>query len=152
MNEITLFRLTMSSREIADLTGKEHKNVLADIRNMLESLGLHSADFSAQYKDPTGRTLPCFDLPKRETLNLVSGYSIPLRAKIIDRWQVLEEQAAKPVPGVQFPDFTDPRAAARAWLQSEDARATAETALCIIEDRLRQAEPKAAVAERIAAD
>lgn len=86
--------LAMSSREIADLTGKEHKNVLVDIRSMLDSLGDHSAEFSAQYKDGTGRTLPMFNLPKRETLILVSGYSVALRAKIIDRWQELEAGAS----------------------------------------------------------
>lgn len=83
---------TMSSREIADLTNKEHKHVLADIRNMCDSLKINSAEFSAQYKDSTGRTLPCFNLPKRETLILVSGYDVVTRAKIIDRWQELENQ------------------------------------------------------------
>lgn len=87
---------TMSSREIAELTGKEHRNVLADIRNMLEKLEIDCADFSAQYKDSTGRSLPCFNLPKRETLILVSGYDIPMRARIIDRWQELETQAVTP--------------------------------------------------------
>ena len=42
---------TMSSREIAELTGKEHKNVLADIRMMLDGLELTSADFSADLPD-----------------------------------------------------------------------------------------------------
>lgn len=90
MNVLTLNIQTMSSREIAELCGKEHKHVLADIRNMCESLEIDSAEFSAQYKDTTGRTLPCFNLPKRETLILISGYSAELRAKIIDRWQELE--------------------------------------------------------------
>lgn len=39
--------LTMSSIEIAELTGKQHKHVLTDIRNMLDSLNIGSAVFAA---------------------------------------------------------------------------------------------------------
>ena len=42
---------TMSSRDIAKLTNKLHKNILSDIRNMLESLNIQSAEFLADYKD-----------------------------------------------------------------------------------------------------
>ena len=84
---------TMSSKEIADMTGKEHKNVLADIRNMFEQLGIDSANFSAQYQDSTGRTLPCFNLTKDLSICLVSGYNVQLRMAIITRWNELEAQA-----------------------------------------------------------
>ena len=87
--------LTMSSREIAELTGKQHKNVLADIDKMLNELEIQSAEFSADYHDDKGRAYRCYHLPKRETLILVSGYSALLRAKIIDRWQELENQQPK---------------------------------------------------------
>ena len=93
MNAIVLKNntpLQMSSREIADLCNKEHKNVLVDIRKMLEELELNSADFSAEYKDSTGRTNPCFNLPRRECDILVAGYSVIYRAAIVDRWQELE--------------------------------------------------------------
>lgn len=83
---------TMSSKEIADMTGKEHKNVLADIRNMFEQLGIDSANFSAQYQDSTGRTLPCFNLNKDLSICLVSGYNVQLRMAIITRWNELEAQ------------------------------------------------------------
>ena len=43
--------LTMSSLEIADLTGKQHKDVIRDIRNMLNQLEIQSAQFCADYKD-----------------------------------------------------------------------------------------------------
>jgi hypothetical protein len=86
----------MSSREIAELTGKQHKDVLYDIRKMLDELCLTSADFSADLPDSYGRPQTVFNLPKRECLILVSGYSIAMRAKIIDRWQALEEVVAQP--------------------------------------------------------
>ena len=84
--------LTMSSLEIADLTGKQHKHVMTDIRNMLNSLNIDSAVFTADYKDSKGRMYPCYNLPKRETLILVSWYSVTMRARIIDRWQELEQK------------------------------------------------------------
>ena len=87
----------MSSREIAELCGKEHKNVLADVRKMLAELMIQPAEFSARYIDAKGESRECFNLPKRESLILISGYSVELRAKIIDRWQELEAQAS-PVP------------------------------------------------------
>jgi len=83
MKDLTVATSTMSSREIAELCGKEHKNVMADIRSMCESLNIQSAEFSADYKDDKGRTYPCFNLPKRESLILVSGYDVVTRAKII---------------------------------------------------------------------
>lgn len=88
--------LTMSSREIAELTGKEHKNVLADIRKMLSDLEIGSADFSADAPDAYGRAQPGFALPKDLTLTLVAGYSVKLRKRIIDRWMQLEEMVARP--------------------------------------------------------
>ncbi|WP_375646218.1 MULTISPECIES: phage antirepressor KilAC domain-containing protein [unclassified Bartonella] len=87
---------TMSSREIAELCGKEHRNVMRDIRQILTELKIELSEFAGFYRDSTGRTLPCYNLPKRECLILVSGYSTALRAKIIDRWQELERQVATP--------------------------------------------------------
>lgn len=87
---------TMSSKEIADMTGKEHYNVLADIRNMFEQLQIDSTEFSGQYKDSTGRTLPCFNLNKDLSICLVSGYNVQLRMAIIKRWNELEAQVQQP--------------------------------------------------------
>ncbi|OPB29537.1 Phage regulatory protein Rha (Phage pRha) [Bartonella sp. WD12.1] len=91
--------LTISSREIADLCGKQHAHIMRDIRKILGELYPQStqskfglSDFASSYKDSTGRILPCFNLPKRECLILISGYSTVLRAKIIDRWMELEGQ------------------------------------------------------------
>lgn len=104
-------QLTMSSREIAELTGKRHDHVMRDIKNMLIELKEDLPKFGGIYLDTYGREQSQFLLPKRETLILVSGYSVELRARIIDRWQELETQTYAP----QLPDFTNPAAAARAW-------------------------------------
>ncbi|MFJ7141238.1 Rha family transcriptional regulator [Pseudomonas protegens] len=87
---------TMSSVEIAELTGKLHKNVLADIRSMLAELEIDSADFSAQYKDSTGRFLPCFNLSREMTDTLLTGYSAKMRLAVVRRWRELEATIAQP--------------------------------------------------------
>lgn len=84
--------LTMSSREIAELTGKRHDNVMRDIRKMLEQLGEGLLKFEGTYRDPqNGQLYPCFHLPKDLTITLVSGYSPVLRHRIVTRWMELEE-------------------------------------------------------------
>jgi len=82
---------TMSSLEIAKVTGKRHADVLRDIRTFFEELGEDTErNFAFSYKDSTGRELPCYNLPKRECLGLASGYDVKLRMAIIDRWAELE--------------------------------------------------------------
>lgn len=85
--------LTMSSREIAELTGKRHANVIRDIREMLTGLGITELTFESSYIDSTGRALPCFNLPKELTITLVSGYNVQMRYAITKRWMELEAQA-----------------------------------------------------------
>ena len=115
MNIIAIPSLTMTSREIADLTGKEHKNVIRDIRTMLDELKKDGSDLSHVQEDLDARGYTAgFRLPKRESLILVSGYSTELRARIIDRWQELEAIVAKPAapvlshsPMVQAMEFAE---------------------------------------------
>ena len=81
-------------------------------RKMLEELDLAAAQFwtAAQVPGPNNsvRTIEVFNLPKRECLILVSGYNITLRARIIDRWQELETQAAQPATAVEAPKLLTP--------------------------------------------
>lgn len=94
---------TMTSREIAELTGKRHDNVMSDIRKMLDELGLHAPDFSGTYRTDRGNAYECFHLPKRECLILVSGYSTAMRARIIDRWEALETGRVQPLAAANGP-------------------------------------------------
>lgn len=79
---------SMSSREIAELTGSTHDNVMTDIRKMLTELHGEGGVFSFQnthINPQNGQIYPVFKLPKRESLILVSGYNVQMRARIIDR-------------------------------------------------------------------
>ena len=107
---------TMSSIEIAELTGKEHRNVLRDIREILAEVHGEGGvlKFEHTHTNPQNKQrYTIFRLPKRETLILVSGYSVKMRAAIIDRWQELEAKNA--ATAFSLPDFNNPIAAARAW-------------------------------------
>lgn len=98
MNSITLINtsLTMTSREIAELTEKEHRNVVADIRKMFAELEINDAEFSAPYTTSQGNTYTEYRLDQELTYTLVAGYNIKLRNVIIKRWQELEAQNQKP--------------------------------------------------------
>lgn len=73
----------MSSLEIAELTSKQHSNVMRDIRNLLEQ-GVSQINFElAEYSDNQGKPRPCFNLTKKDCLILASGYDAVLREKSI---------------------------------------------------------------------
>ena len=83
---------TMSSIEIAEITGKRHDAILRDIRNLLNQ-GVNAHNFVlVEYTDKKGEKRPCFNLTKKGCLILASGYDAKLRERIIDRWEELETE------------------------------------------------------------
>ncbi|HDZ8968195.1 TPA: Rha family transcriptional regulator [Escherichia coli] len=115
--EISIINLdqlvSMTSVEIAELTGKEHKHVLRDIRNMVEELNgskteqrdsgsstlsseLNGSKFGRVgeevYKDAKGESRTMYRLDRKHTFILVAGYSVHLRAKCYDHIQTLERR------------------------------------------------------------
>ena len=90
--------LTMSSREIAELTGKRHDHVLRDIENMLSELGQTSPQFWGELPDSYGRPQKVALLPKDLTVTLVAGYNVVMRHAIVKRWQELEAWQAPKIP------------------------------------------------------
>lgn len=112
----------MSSREISDLTEKQHQHVKRDFENMCIQLNLDASNFGHTYIDSINRAQVEYLLDQETTLCLVSGYSAPLRMAIIKRWKELEKQ---------FPDFNNPVEAARAWANEVEARQIAQQQLQI---------------------
>lgn len=108
---------TMSSREIAELTGKEHDNVRRDILKIAQELSLTFEEKAIPSNG--GRPSKVFFLDKENTLILVSGYSIKMRAAIIRRWQELESQVSKPSLPVPQTMGEALRLAAELWEEKE---------------------------------
>lgn len=94
---------TMSSREIAELVEKRHRDVTRDIRVMLEALQLDARSFAHTYLDSQNREQEEFLLPRDLTMTLVTGYSIPLRKKVIDRLDELEARKIDPAAALNDP-------------------------------------------------
>ena len=90
--------VTMSTREIADLTGSSHDNVMKTVRRLI-SEGVIRGNETTYHHPQNGQTYPQFVLSFRDTMVVVSGYNAELRARIIDRWQELEV-VAPPAPAV----------------------------------------------------
>lgn len=118
MNDLAILKQTaqtMSSREIAQLCDKEHRNVLRDIDLLNETythMGLpkieqgyytHPSTGSQQHRE--------FLLTKEQSIDLVTGYRADIRIRINRRWAELEAQNSAPA----LPNFADPVQAARAW-------------------------------------
>lgn len=100
MKELLNLQQTMSSREISDLTGKQHKHVLVDCDKLNENyraMGL--AEISADvYMDTYGREQKCYTLTRMQTFDLMTGYSAPLRIKVNRRWEELENAQKLQLP------------------------------------------------------
>lgn len=91
--------LTMSSRQIAEFTDKKHSNVMRDIREMYESLGIIDqlkTEFVERINN-LGYAVkePVYHLDEEMTLTLVTGYDVKRRMVVIQEWKRLKEENEK---------------------------------------------------------
>ncbi|KDN98932.1 phage antirepressor KilAC domain-containing protein [Pseudomonas donghuensis] len=120
---------TMSSREIADLTGKQHFHVKRDIERMLADLQEDPSNFGCTYLDGQNRSQTEYLLDREHTECLLTGYSAIMRMAVIRRWRELEEGGARVI--ATLPDFSSPAAAARAWAEQYELQQAANQALAV---------------------
>ena len=94
----------MTSLEIAELTGKQHKDVMKAIRNMEPAwekiCGRNFALTSRIIEQPNGgtREVPCYSLTKTECLYIATKFNDEARAKLVLRWEELERRNLTPNP------------------------------------------------------
>ena len=93
--------VTMSSLEIVDFINEyraknesnpvqlRHDHFMAKVPKVLGEN--QSPIFLGDYKDPKGRTYPCYHFPKREACLMAMSYSYELQAQVFDRMTAMEE-------------------------------------------------------------
>jgi phage antirepressor YoqD-like protein len=91
--------VTMSSREIAELVGKEHKHVMRDLRVLSEQLGDMFEGVVQVWTHPQNKQQYEEYAIKRDTcITLLTGYDSVSRMKVIKRWQELEAAQKPAIP------------------------------------------------------
>jgi phage antirepressor YoqD-like protein len=119
---------TMSSREIAELTGKQHFHVKRDIERMLADLQEDPSNYGCTYLDSQNRNQNEYRLDREHTDCLLTGYSASMRMAVIKRWRELEGGGRVIAT---LPDFSSPAAAARAWAEQYELQQAANQALAV---------------------
>ena len=87
-------RNTLTSLEIAEVAGKRHDNVLADIRDEISKLGTEKAVLIFQeshYKDANNQRRPMFILNYKGVLQLGARYNAKTRFKLIEKIEQLQK-------------------------------------------------------------
>lgn len=115
--------VTMSSREIATLTGITHGEVKRIIKS-LETAQRLSQPLVVDEFEREGERYQEFLLNKRDSLLAVARVSPGFTANVLDWWQEREQRA-------EIPDFTNPAAAARVWAEQYEQRQAAEQQLAL---------------------
>ena len=101
MQELMKNGIEMSSRDLAELTGKEHKNVMADIRDEIEKLKkegeINELIFQlVEYLDAKGEKRPQFVFGKEGAMQIAMRYSAVIRRKVILKLEELENKTKLP--------------------------------------------------------
>lgn len=109
--------LAMSSREIAEITHKEHKNVLRVIRDLIEqNLVAQIEPLKFEYRN---QWFDYYELNKRDTFVVVARLSPEFTAAVVDRWQALENRQK---PTALIPQSFSEALMLAAQLQAEKER------------------------------
>ena len=100
----------MTSLEIAELTGKQHNDLMKAIRKMEPAWEKVSqgkfAQSSRMVVQPNGgvREFPCYVLTKTECLYIATKFNDAARAKLVLRWQELELQEQQRLQQLCLPE------------------------------------------------
>lgn len=106
MNDLTINELTLDSREVAEMVGKNHADLLRDIRTYKEYLGkskIALSDFFQEgvYISNQNKELPCYQITKKgcELIahKLTGQKGTEFTARYINRFHEMDKQLKAPI-------------------------------------------------------
>ena len=94
----------ITSLEIAEMANKRHSDVMRSIRNMEKAwLQVNGRNFAlVDDQDQKGEYRPCYSLTKKESLYIATKFDDVMRAKLINRWEELENKHREQVQAEQM--------------------------------------------------
>jgi len=100
MNQLIISNQSITSMQIAEITGKRHADIMRDIRDEMEKLNAggisNERKFAlVDYIDAKGEKRPCYQLSKEGVLQLAARYDAVTRAKLIELAMKAEQQISK---------------------------------------------------------
>lgn len=88
---------TMTSREIAELVGSRHADVMRTIDRLIEKKVVLGCTPSAYTHEQNGQPYAQYLVSKRDSFVVVAQLCPEFTAALVDRWQELEAQVAAPI-------------------------------------------------------
>ena len=97
---------SISSLEISEMVGREHRSVMRDIRNIIEQLGennsVQSYFIESTYMNIQNKQLPCFNLTKKGCelygTRMTGEKGTQFAVKYIERFNAMEEHIQQQLP------------------------------------------------------
>ena len=144
--EIKDNQVVVSSRNVAEKFGKEHRNVLASIREILGAENSATKFFQESTHEYRGQKFPEYLMNRDGFTLLAMGFTgkdaLQWKMKYIAAFNEMERKLQNNM--LMLPDFTNPAEAARAWAEQFDKRVDAER-------QLEKAKPKMIFADAVSA-
>lgn len=121
-------KLVTSSRNVAAVFGREHRNVIRDIKNLLQNcsseFGMLNFEQTPYIEPQNGQTYQEYLIAKDGLTMLIMGYTgedaIRFKEAYIKRFNEME--AALKSKAIMMPNFSNPAEAARAWANEFEAK------------------------------
>lgn len=134
MNLINSTAPTMSSQQIADLVNSRHDKVKQSIERLAER-GAIQLPPMGEVRNHLGQAVSVYEVCKRDSFVVVAQLSPEFTAALVDRWQQLEEQSARPMTQAELI-----AASANHLVAIERKQAEQQQALAQVEDRTSRLE------------